>query len=46
VARHVTNGLQHNEHKVCAYPQHAVYAGPAGGENNPANWMAQNFTCR
>jgi len=46
VARHFTNGRQDNERKVCAYPQRAVYAGPPGGENNPANWMAQNFTCR
>src|SRR5262249_34789114 len=45
-ARHFTNGRQDNERKVCAYPQRAVYAGPPGGENNPANWMAQNFACR
>ena len=46
VARHFTNGRQDNERKVCAYPRRAAYAGPAGGENNPANWIAQNFTCR
>ena len=37
---------QDNERKVCAYPQRAAYAGPGGGENNPANWIAQNFNCR
>jgi hypothetical protein len=46
VARHFTNARQDNERKVCAYPQRAVYAGPTGGENNPANWIAQYFACR
>lgn len=46
VAQHITNGRKDNERKVCAYPQRAVYAGPAGGENNPANWIEQNFLCR
>jgi feruloyl esterase len=46
VDRHFTNGRQDNERKVCAYPQRATYAGPAGGENDPANWSAQNFICR
>jgi hypothetical protein len=44
-ARHSTNGRQDNEREVCPYPQRAVYRGPAGGENNPANWTAQNFSC-
>ncbi|MBI2820691.1 MAG: tannase/feruloyl esterase family alpha/beta hydrolase [Acidobacteria bacterium] len=35
-----------NERKVCPYPQRAVYTGPAGGQNNPANWVHTNFTCR
>ena len=46
VARHITNGRSDNERKVCAYPQRAVYTGPAGAENNPANWVEKNFTCR
>jgi feruloyl esterase len=46
IARHFVNGRQDNERKVCAYPQRAVYTGPAGGENNSANWLAQNFACR
>jgi hypothetical protein len=39
-------GTVENERKICPYPQHAVYTGPAGGENNPANWVQGNFTCR
>jgi feruloyl esterase len=35
-----------NERKLCPYPQHAVYTGPAGGQNNRANWVEKNFTCR
>ncbi|MDA2932914.1 tannase/feruloyl esterase family alpha/beta hydrolase [Acidobacteria bacterium AH-259-D05] len=46
VATHRTNDVVDNERKVCAYPQRAVYTGPAGGENNPANWVDKNFTCR
>lgn len=46
VATHSTNGKVDNERRVCAYPQRAVYSGPAGGENNPANWVQSNFTCR
>lgn len=46
VARHVTDGRVDNERKVCAYPAKAVYAGPAGGANEPANWVEANFTCR
>lgn len=46
VATHSTNGVVDNERKVCAYPQRAVYTGPPGGENDRANWVQTNFTCR
>ena len=35
-----------NERKLCPYPRRAVYTGPAGGQNDPANWVAKNFFCR
>ena len=35
-----------NERPVCAHPAQAVYSGPAGGANDPANWVAENFRCR
>jgi feruloyl esterase len=46
VATHETEGKVENERKICAYPQKAVYVGPAGGQNDPVNWVAKNFTCR
>ncbi len=46
VATHSTDGKVDNERPICAYPQRAVYTGPAGGQNNPANWVQANFTCR
>ncbi|MEE8349144.1 MAG: tannase/feruloyl esterase family alpha/beta hydrolase [Acidobacteriota bacterium] len=46
VATHSTNGTVENERKVCAYPELAVYSGPAGGQNDPANWVEENFTCQ
>ena len=46
MARHSTGGVVDNERPICAYPQHAVYTGPAGGQNNRANWVQSNFTCR
>jgi feruloyl esterase len=46
VARHLTDNRVDNERPVCAYPQKAVYSGPAGGENVPGNWVASNFVCR
>jgi Tannase and feruloyl esterase len=45
VARHETNGAVDNERRVCAYPERAVYTGPAGGENDRTNWVAGNFRC-
>ncbi|MBI2821085.1 MAG: tannase/feruloyl esterase family alpha/beta hydrolase [Acidobacteria bacterium] len=35
-----------NERKLCPFPQHAVYVGPAGGQNNRSNWVEKNFACR
>ena len=46
VATHKTNGVVDNERRVCAYPQQATYVGPAGGQNNRANWVESNFACR
>ncbi len=46
VATHSTDGVVDNERRICAYPELAVYTGPAGGENDPANWVESNFTCR
>ena len=46
VAAHRTDGSVDNERKVCAYPELASYTGPAGGQNDPANWVEGNFTCQ
>jgi hypothetical protein len=46
VAEHRTNGIVDNQRRVCAYPQRAVYVGPAGAQNDPANWIERNFACR
>lgn len=46
VATHSSGGIVDNERPICAYPQQAIYTGPGGGENDPANWVAANFTCR
>jgi hypothetical protein len=35
-----------NERKLCPFPQKAVYTGTTGGENDPANWKQENFTCK
>ena len=35
-----------NQRKLCPYPEHAVYVGPAGGQNERKNWIATNFTCK
>jgi hypothetical protein len=45
VATHATNGTVDNERRVCAYPERAVYAGPAGGQDARPNWREQNFRC-
>jgi feruloyl esterase len=46
VATHSTDDIIDNERPVCPYPERAVYTGPAGGANDPANWVAGNFTCQ
>jgi feruloyl esterase len=46
VAHHRTNGSVDNERRVCAWPQKAVYVGPAGGHNDRVNWVEKNFACR
>ena len=46
IATHATGGVVDNERPICAFPERAVYAGPAGGADDPANWVAGNFTCR
>ena len=43
---HSTKGKVDNERPLCPYPKQAVYTGPQGGQNDPANWVAANFTCR
>ncbi|MDA1372450.1 MAG: tannase/feruloyl esterase family alpha/beta hydrolase [Proteobacteria bacterium] len=45
-ATHSSNGRVDNERLLCAFPQQAVYSGPAGGQNDPGNWVAENFQCR
>ncbi len=46
IATHSTDGVVDNERPLCPYPEQAVYSGPSGGENDPANWVASNFTCQ
>ncbi len=46
VARHSTDDIVDNERRVCAHPATATYSGPAGGEDDPTNWVAENFSCR
>lgn len=45
-ATHSSNGVVDNERPLCTFPQRARYAGPAGGENDSANWTATNFVCQ
>ncbi len=46
IATHSSNGVIDNERPLCPWPQQAVYTGPAGGQDTPANWVTQNFSCR
>lgn len=46
VAHHRTNGIVDNERRVCAWPQKAMYVGPAGGQNDRVNWVEKNFACQ
>ena len=45
VVTHRTDGVVDNERPVCAFPERAVYTG-AGDADDPANWVASNFSCR
>lgn len=46
VAEHRTNGEVDNQRRLCPYPQHAVYVGPPGRQNDPVSWVESNFECR
>jgi len=46
IATHSSNGSVDNERPICAYPQQATYTGPTSGQNNPENWVAENFICQ
>jgi Tannase and feruloyl esterase len=46
VAAHLTNGTVDNRRPIFPYPDQAVYDGPAGGANDAANWVPQNFRKR
>jgi feruloyl esterase len=41
-----TDGVVDNRRPVCAFPNQAVYTGPAGGQNDKRNWVERNFSCR
>ncbi len=46
VATRRDDGQVVNERPLCVYPAQTVYTGPAGGADEPANWRAENFSCR
>jgi feruloyl esterase len=46
VAQHRTAGVVDNARPIFAYPDRARYSGPAGGQNDPANWVPANFSPR
>ncbi len=46
IATHSTDGQVDNERPLCVYPQQARYTGPAGGADDPSNWISENFTCQ
>ncbi len=46
IATHSTRGIVDNERLLCPHPQQSVYIGPAGGQNDARNWIAENFACR
>ena len=41
-----SNGVVDDERPICAYPDLAAYSGPAGGQNDRANWVRRNFRRR
>jgi len=46
IATHSTRGVVDNERPIFPYPDQATYAGPAGGQDDPANWVSENFSRR
>lgn len=46
IATHSTRGIVDNERPIYPYPDQAMYTGPAGGRDDPANWVAENFSRR
>jgi feruloyl esterase len=46
VAEHRSDGRVDNQRRLCPYPAKAVYVGPQGGANDPANWVESHFECR
>lgn len=46
IGHHRTNGVVDNERKICAFPSRPIYTGPEGRQNDPQNWIADNFSCR
>jgi feruloyl esterase len=46
IAQHRTSGAVDNERPIFAFPDRATYSGPAGGQNNPVNWVRANFRRR
>jgi len=46
IAEHRTGGVVDNARPIFAFPDRAVYTGPAGGQNDRANWIPANFSRR
>ena len=46
IVGHSLDPQRPNERPLCPYPQRAVYTGPSGKQNDSANWVGSNFTCR
>ena len=46
VATPITDGVVDDERPIFAYPDLAAYSGPAGGQNDRANWVRGNFRPR
>ena len=46
IATHASDGVVDNERPICAYPERAVYTGPAGGADDPVNWVAGELHLR
>jgi feruloyl esterase len=46
VAQHRSGGVVDDERPIFAFPDRAVCVGPAGGQNDPANWVRASFRRR